>query len=67
MDSTRRKVLHEHNTDNGSIVQEMKSYSRMPIENDGLNIYGNTRINPITSAPFASNQEIEIPLTTQNF
>ena len=67
MDPTRRKVLHELNTDNGSIVQEMKSYSRMPVENDGLNIYGNTRINPITSAPFASNQEIEIPLTTQNF
>ena len=67
MDLSRQRLLHEHNTEGGSIADEMKSYSLQPVENDGLHLYGNTRVNPITSGPFSSNQEIEIPLTTTNF
>ena len=67
METTRRRLLHESNTEGGSIAQEMKSYSRAPVANDGINIYANARINPITSGPFSSQQEIEIPITSSNF
>ena len=49
MENTRRRLLNESNTDTGSIVDEMKSYSKAPVTNDGINVYGNVRINPITS------------------
>ena len=67
METTRRRLLHESNTEGGSIATEMKSYSRVPVPNDGINIYANARINPITSGPFSSQQEIEIPITSSNF
>ena len=67
METTRRRLLHESNTEGGSIATEMKSYSRVPVPNDGINIYANARINPSTSGPFSSQQEIEIPITSSNF
>ena len=67
MESTRRRILHESNTESGAIVDEMRSYSRVPTKNDGINIYGNVRINPITSGPFSNSQEISIPITSSNF
>ena len=67
MESTRRRLLQESNTESGSIVDEMKSYSREPVANDGINVYGNVRINPITSGPFQTNQEIELPITNTSF
>ena len=67
MESLRRRILNESHSQTGSIVDEMKSYALTPIPNDGMNIYGNVRINPITSAPFTNSQEITIPITTSNF
>ena len=67
MESTRRRLLDESNTQTGSIVDEMKSYSKAPVANDGINVYGNVRINPITSGPFQTNQEIELPITNTSF
>ena len=67
MESTRRRLLQESNTETGSIVDEMKSYSRVPVANDVINVYGNVRINPITSGPFQTNQEIELPITNTSF
>ena len=67
MENTRRRLLNESNTDTGSIVDEMKSYSKAPVTNDGINVYGNVRINPITSGPFQTNQEIELPITNTSF
>ena len=67
MEGTRRRILSEAHTTSGAIVDEMKSYSLTPVENDGINIYGNVRINPITSGPFSNSQEISIPITSSNF
>ena len=67
MESTRRRILNESRSQTGSIVDEMKSYSLKPVENDGLNLYGNVRVNPLTSGPFTNSQEISIPITTTNF
>ena len=67
MEGTRRRILSEAHTTSGAIVDEMKSYSLTPVENDGINIYGNVRINPITSGPFSNSQEISIPITSTNF
>ena len=36
MESTRRRLLQESNMESGSIVDEMKSYSREPVANDGI-------------------------------
>lgn len=63
----RSRLLSESNTEDGAIVSEMKSYTLKPIPNDGIHVYGNTRINPDVSAPFSSSQEITIRLTSPNF
>ena len=63
----RSQILQEAHTDDGSIVKEMKSYSIQPVANDGVNIYSNTRINPDTSGPYSSTQDITIRLTSNNF
>ena len=63
----RSRLLSESNTQDGSIVSEMKSYSLAPVPNDGIHVYGNTRINPDVSAPFTSSQEITLRLTSSNF
>ena len=67
MSYTRRRVLNEALSQTGAIVDEMKSYSLVPTPNDGIGIYGNIRINPITSAPFTNSQEIQIPITSSNY
>ena len=67
MEALRRRILSESNTQTGAIVDEMKSYALAPVANDGINIYGNIRINPITSGPFTNSQEIQIPITSSNF
>ena len=67
MTSLRRQVLNEAHSQSGSIVEEMKSYALQATPNDGIGIYGNIRINPITSAPFTNSQEIQIPITSSNF
>ena len=67
MSYTRRRVLNEAHSQTGAIVDEMKSYALMPVANDGMNIYSNLRLNPITSGPFTNSQEIQIPITTSNF
>lgn len=67
MSYNRRRVLNEAHSQSGAIVDEMKSYSLVPTPNDGINIYGNIRINPITSAPFTNSQEIQIPITSSNY
>ena len=63
----RRGILNEARSQTGAIVDEMKAYALTPVANDGMNIYGNVRINPIQSAPFTNAQEISIPITTTNF
>ena len=63
----RSRLLSESNTQDGSIVSEMKSYSLTPVPNDGIHVYSNTRINPDISAPFTSSQEITLRLTSSNF
>ena len=67
MEQTRRRLLRESNTESGAIVDEMKSYSKQPVANDGIHEYGNVRIKPISSGPFLSSDEIELPLTSSNF
>ena len=67
MEQTRRRLLRESNTETGAIVDEMKSYSKEPVANDGMHEYGNVRIKPISSGPFLSSDEIELPLTSSNF
>ena len=67
MESTRRRLLNEARSQTGAIVDEMKAYALTPVANDGMNIYGNVRINPITSGPFTNSQEISIPITSTNF
>ena len=67
MESTRRRILSEAHSQTGSVVDEMKSYSLTPVANDGMNIYGNIRINPLMSGPFSNAQEITIPLTSSNY
>ena len=57
MTSLRRQVLNEARSQTGAIVDEMKSYALTPVANDGMNIYGNVRINPITSGPFTNSQD----------
>ena len=64
---TRSRILNESQSQDGSIVSEMKAYTIPPVENDGLNIYGNIRVTPDTSAPFSSSQEINLKLTSTNF
>ena len=63
----RSQILQEAHSQTGAIVDEMKSYSIQPVENDGLNLYSNTRINPDVSPPFTSSQDITIRLTSNNF
>ena len=63
----RTRLLNEANTEDGSIVSEMKSYSLEAVPNDGIHVYGNTRINPDVSAPFTASQEITLRLTSSNF
>ena len=63
----RRQVLKEAHSTTGAIVDEMKSYALTPTANDGIHIYSNVRVNPITSAPFTNSQEISIPITSSNF
>ena len=67
MESLRRRLLNESNSQTGAIVDEMKSYALTPVANDGINIYSNIRINPETSAPFSNSQEVTIPITSSNF
>ena len=67
MSYNRRRVLNEAHSQTGAIVDEMKSYALVPTPNDGIGIYGNIRINPITSAPFTNSQEIQIPITSSNY
>ena len=67
MESTRRRLLRESNSDSGAIVDEMKTYSHVPVANDGIHEYGNVRIKPISSGPFLSSDEIELPLVSSNF
>ena len=67
MESSRRRFLGTSHTDSGAIVDEMKSYSKVPVQNDGINEYGNIRIKPISSGPFQTSDEIELPLTSTNF
>lgn len=63
----RRSLLRENKTEGGSIQDEMKAYSLKPVENDGINVYGNVRINPITSGPYSDSQEITVSLCSPNF
>ena len=67
MSYTRRRLLSEAHTETGAIVDEMRSYALTPTKNDGINIYGNVRINPITSGPYTNSQEISVPITSTNF
>ena len=63
----RTRLLNEANTEEGSIVAEMKSYSLEAVPNDGVHMYGNVRNNPDVSAPFTASQEITLRLTSSNF
>ena len=67
MESTRRRLLNEARSQTGAIVDEMKAYALTPVANDGMGLYGNVRINPITSGPFTNSQEISIPITSTNY
>ena len=67
LSTVRQRILSDSNTNTGSIQDEMKSYSMTPVPNDGINVYGNVRINPETSGPYSDSQEITVSLCSPNF
>ena len=68
MEQRRRDLLYAGSKKgSGSIAEAMKSYSKEPRINDGVNRYHNVRVKPKTSGPYYSNTEIEIPITSDNF
>ena len=67
MEQSRRDLLFADRQCEGTIVEAMKAYTKEPKINDGTHRYGNIRVKPKTSGPYASNTEIEIPITSDNF
>ena len=67
MEQSRRDLLYADRAMPGTIVEAMKAYTKEPLVNDGTHRYGNIRVKPKTSGPYASNTEIEIPITSDNF
>ena len=67
MEQSRRDLLFADRQVEGSIEAAMKAYTKEPQANDGTHRYGNIRVKPKTSGPYASNTEIEIPITSDNF
>ena len=60
LSTVRQRILSDSNTNTGSIQDEMKSYSMTPVPNDGINVYGNVRINPETSGPYSDSGSMMI-------
>ena len=67
MEQSRRDLLYSTRATPGTIVEAMKAYTKEPKINDGTHRYGNIRVKPKTSGPYAANTEIEIPITSDNF
>ena len=66
MEQYRRSNIYSHQT-TGTITNAMLAYSAEPTINDGLNLYGNTRVKPRTSGPYLDTTDIEMALTSDNF
>ena len=68
MEQRRRSFLSTtKNKGEGTIAEAMKSYTKPPRENDGVNRYHNVRVKPKTSGPYTSSTDIEIPITSDSF
>ena len=68
MEQRRRSFLFTtKNKGEGTIAEAMKSYTKPPRENDGVNRYHNVRVKPKTSGPYTSSTDIEIPITSDSF
>ena len=69
METTRRRLLQaEPNQKSGSASDEIKAYTKEPVRDDALpGTFANARINPTTSGPYSSTQEISISLASDQF
>ena len=68
MEQRRRSFLYTtKNKGEGTIAEAMKSYTKPPRENDGVNRYHNVRVKPKTSGPYPASTDIEIPITSDSF